>query len=513
VLSGIAAAVVPLTVLCIIPAIAGRPPVVQPQMAALSMIALPLALSYAILRYQLLDIRLVLHRTLVYLAMTTLLAVCYALALHWLSSIDANLAQARLSLVDLVFFAIVSMTFIPLRHRVIRLIDHAIFHDHYDYARTLQQLSASLASIHPIDQVLTEVVIRLEHTMNLTGAFVITRGARGEPAMRAACGVYQDSASAHGVLSYMPLASSSPALDHNGGYWQPMRAHEIQHGWLYLGAKRSGAGFSANDLHLVATLAGEASLAIAHGLLVEQLEEKVAELRWIYDRQLTAQGEERKHLAHDVHDNVLQPVLHVLRLSDALAGSLPAEYGDMPKLASQLQALAEHSREAEYALRALCRGLYPAELTDLGLAAALRYRARLLSRDQSVTVQVVVEPCCEDLRLRADTEYMLYRIVQEALANVVRHAAATSATITFSGTEDIATLTIADDGRGFQVPASLVALLRTGHFGLAGIREQAEHLGGSCMVTSAPDKGTTVQVQVPLLPAALPQAQFLEQFA
>ncbi len=512
VLLGIAAAVLPLTLFSIIPVIAGRPPLAPPQMAALTMVALPLSLSYAILRYQLLDIRVVLHRTFVYVAMTALLAGCYAIVLHWLSSVDPNLSQVRPSLVDLGFFALVSMTFIPLRQWVIRLTDHLLFHDRYDYARTLQRLSASLASIHPIDQVLTEVITRLERVMNLTGALVITGGVGRQPVVRATCGVYREGVSAREALSRLSEAPAEGGLDDTGGYLQPMRAHDIQHGWLYLGPKRTGAAFSANDLRLVSTLAGEASLAVANGMLVEQLEEKVVELRGLYERQLSVQGEERKHLALGVHDNVLQPVLHVLRLSDMLAASFPDGHGVASSLALQLQVLAEYSREAEYALRALCQGLYPAELTDLGLAAALRYRARLFSRDQPVTVRVVIDASCEDLRLETDVEYMLYRIVQEALTNVVRHAKASSATLTFCRVGNAAILTIADDGRGFELPTSLVSLLRTGHFGLVGIREQAEHLGGSCLISSAPGKGTTVEIQAPIQPSAIPESLSLRQF-
>ncbi|MGH2345224.1 MAG: histidine kinase, partial [Chloroflexota bacterium] len=411
VLLGIAAAVLPLTVLCMIPTIAGRPPVVQPQMAALSMVALPVSLAYAILRYQLLDIRVVLHRTVVYGVMTALLAGCYAVLLHWLSAVDLNLYQTHLSLLGLGFFALVSMTFMPLRQRVILLVDHFMFHDRYDYAGTLQRLGASLASVQPVDQVLTELVNSLERAMNLTGSAVIVRGVSGEPAMRAASRAYQDPASMQGPLSRVPTALPEGVMDDSGGYWQPLRAHNTHFGLLYLGPKRSGAGFSARDLRLVATLAGEAALAMANGVLVEQLEEKVTELRLMYDRLVIAQGEDRKHLARDVHDNVLQPVLHVLRLSAALA---TAKRGDTAKLTTRLQALAEQSHEAAHALRGLCQGLYPAELTDLGLVAALRDRARLISRDQPVTVRVVAPECREALRLPVDLEYTLFRIAQEA---------------------------------------------------------------------------------------------------
>jgi len=202
---------------------------------------------------------------------------------------------------------------------------------------------------------------------------------------------------------------------------------------------------------------------------------------------LTAgQEEERHRLARELHDDTIQSLIALnqrIQLAQTRAtGEAAAQLAEMGNMATATIA----------DLRRLTRDLRPSYLDDLGLVPALE----LLARDQSAALELPVtfETSGEIRRPAPNTELAYYRIAQEALRNVGRHASANRAAITLDFTPEAITLTIRDDGTGF-IPAERAAELALGgHFGLLGARERAEAVGARLQVESAPGKGTAVRV-------------------
>jgi PAS domain S-box-containing protein len=205
-----------------------------------------------------------------------------------------------------------------------------------------------------------------------------------------------------------------------------------------------------------------------------------------------ASSEERSHLARELHDSVTQALFSMTLLSRSIELLLDRDPAQVPE---RLAALRDLQREALAEMRALIFELRPGNVEEQGLVQALRtHTAALAGR---LGLPVVVEADLPE-RPPIEVEDGLYRIAQEALHNVVKHAGAREVRVEIEQVPDGIRLRIVDDGRGFD-PAAVP----DGHLGLAGIRSRAERLGGTLSVRTAPSEGTTIEV---VAPARLPSA-------
>ena len=204
---------------------------------------------------------------------------------------------------------------------------------------------------------------------------------------------------------------------------------------------------------------------------------------------LTAgQEEERLRLARDLHDDTIQSLIALNQRIQLIHAATTDE-----RVAAQLVEL-EHLATTTIAdLRQLTRDLRPSYLDDLGLAPALDY----LSRDQAraANLQIDFKLNGEPRRLAPEVELAFYRIAQEALRNVSRHARAGHVSVTLDFGESSTTMKIQDDGVGFDAAERAAERVLSGHFGLLGARERAEAVGARLTIASKPGAGTTVLVQ------------------
>ena len=211
-------------------------------------------------------------------------------------------------------------------------------------------------------------------------------------------------------------------------------------------------------------------------------------LRVLARKLLVAQEEERSRVARELHDDVTQR----LGLLAIEAGKLErsSDVGATPKM--QAAELKERAIELSEDVQQLSRRLHPAILRDLGLAAALRSECTALSKRLDTPVSLAAD----DLPPGAPPEarLALYRIAQEALHNIARHADATEINVELSVWDDRVVMTVADDGRGFL----LADKQGRGGLGLASMEERAKLAGGRMAVVSKPGEGTTIRVEVPL---------------
>ncbi len=239
------------------------------------------------------------------------------------------------------------------------------------------------------------------------------------------------------------------------------------------------------------------------GILLQALLRDVTERRSFqsYAQETTrALEEERQHIARELHDVGLQTVVVLCRRLDAIQ---EASRGELP--APVAQALVEARQTAELLadeLRRFGRDLRPVVLDDLGLVPAMRRLVSELTERSGMRGRIIVTGVPQ--RLDQGAELPLYRISQEALRNVERHAGASRVMARLTYQTDSLRLTIADDGKGFELP-SYASLAGRGRFGLLGMRERARLLGGSCKIMSRPGKGTRVEVSIPLHATRRPQ--------
>lgn len=203
----------------------------------------------------------------------------------------------------------------------------------------------------------------------------------------------------------------------------------------------------------------------------------------------TGQEEERRRLARELHDDTIQSLI-ALNQQIQLAQMSVQDEVNSERLAT-MQQMAEQTVAD---LRRLTRDLRPIYLEDLGLVPALE----MLGRDtsQSTGLGIVFEKNGEERRLPSNVELALYRIAQEGLSNVVRHAEARQAKVFLQFSEENVTLAVQDDGLGFKVPESPAEMAPAGHFGLLGVQERAESIGARLQIESAPGQGTSLLISL-----------------
>ena len=201
-----------------------------------------------------------------------------------------------------------------------------------------------------------------------------------------------------------------------------------------------------------------------------------------------AQEEERMRLARELHDETIQAVIALKQRVQLANKSVKTESGK--QALKELEDLAENTVEN---LRRLTRALRPIYLEDLGLVTALGMLARETS--QTNHLQVDFHVFGEERRLSREIELALYRIAQEALNNVVHHANAEHAAVQITFDKEIK-LEVTDNGTGFTVPKSPTEFAPKGHFGLLGMRERADLIGGRLDVQSEAGKGTRLSVRL-----------------
>ncbi len=198
--------------------------------------------------------------------------------------------------------------------------------------------------------------------------------------------------------------------------------------------------------------------------------------------------DEAKRVAHALHDEAGQLLASVHIALDVLAEELPAA------AQKQMAMLRDLLTQAEEHLRRFSHELRPTILDNLGLRPALEFLAQGISRRAGLCITVEGET---NGRLPSSIELALYRIVQAALNNVTKHARATGVTVQLQRDALRMQCTVKDDGKGFDL-ASVLARHKEQGLGLLGIRERVTALGGSLQIDSAPGRGTTIRVEIPL---------------
>jgi PAS domain S-box-containing protein len=212
-----------------------------------------------------------------------------------------------------------------------------------------------------------------------------------------------------------------------------------------------------------------------------------------YIQQITrVQEEERKRIARDLHDEVSPEVLVLIQKLDKLAAVKGLKVSELRKDVAELRRQADKALQS---LRRCAQGLRPRIIDDLGLEAALEWLADELERD--LGIEAGVEVTGIDGRLPPEMQIVLFRIAQEAATNIRKHAAASKVTIRLAGGQDCVTMTVTDNGRGFEVPRRAGDMVGEGRLGLMGMDERARLLEGSLEIKSAPGKGTELTVRLP----------------
>jgi signal transduction histidine kinase len=239
-----------------------------------------------------------------------------------------------------------------------------------------------------------------------------------------------------------------------------------------------------------------AQLPLAHRL-IREVRAGDRELLRLHARAAEASDMERRRIAGGLHDGVVQDLaaapLIMSRAVSRLDGGTRTDPADDRALAADLHTATCAVRNSVASLRSLLIEIYPPSLTQAGLPTAL---GDLAARIRALGVRTGLE-VPDDLDLPGDTPRLLFRIAQETLLNVVKHARARTAVLTIATGEGEVTMVIRDDGVGFD-PATVSGATGAGHFGLQIVADLAEAAGATLDIATAPGRGTALRLRVPL---------------
>jgi signal transduction histidine kinase len=432
---------------------------VQTIVSALAIAVIPVCVTIAVVREQLFDIDVVIGRTLVYATLTLVVALVY---LGVVAGAGALLGGSGDTVLPLLAAAVVAVLFQPVRAVLQRRVRRLLYGMQDEPYEALSGLGRRLAATLPEEDIEARVVSTVRETLRVPyvaiaqrrdDGYVITREAGNPTANRLT----------------LPLVDQGEEVG------------------LLLVDDEPGRRLTEPGRALLADLARQAGPAV-HGVrLTENLRTAVEQLQAARERLVVAGEEERRRMRRNLHDE-LAPTLAAARLTASTAAELVGR--DPSAAVRALDRLQANLLAGVDDIRRLVDELRPVSLDERGLVGAIRERAGALRGQVSVTVEETA-PLPE---LPAAVEVAAYRICQEALMNVLKHAAATTCTVRLGAADGHLELEVADDGVGaLPVGGSGV--------GLASMRERAAELGGECAVSMGPGVGTRVAVRLPLRPA------------
>jgi signal transduction histidine kinase len=417
-----------------------------------ALLIVPVFTYIAIVRYHLYDVDVVINRTLVYGALTSCVVGIYVLAVVALGALFQT--QGNLA-VSLSATGLVAVLFQPFRSRLQRSVNRLMYGERDDPYAVISRLGRRLEATLAPDTVLPTVVETIAQALKLPYAAILLKDDEG---FRTAA------------------AYGSPRVEPET---LPLVYQREEIGRLVLSPRSPGEGFSDTDRGLLEDLARQAEVAV-HAVRL------TTDLQHSRERLVATREEERRRLRRDLHDGLGAQLAGLNVQAGTLRRLIPRDPAAADEVVVELR---DELRSAIADIRRLVYDLRPPALDDLGLVEALRRLSeRYGSKDDPLRV-VVEAP--EDLpNLPAAVEVAVYRITQEALTNVARHARARNCVVRLAINKDVA-LEIVDDGVG--IPAQ-----RGAGVGLSSMSERASELGGSCVVEPVPESGTRVLVRLPL---------------
>jgi signal transduction histidine kinase len=362
-------------------------------------------------------------------------------------------------------------------------------------ARALNRVSVAIAGESDLGHVLQAVVSYARELLAADVAVLLLERPDGRLELRAADGLPGAADGRPTLAGGRPIVAAPPddppATDADAmlafveaGRATARLSAPLQRGGSTLGILAVGSatarGFDADEVETLSSLASQATIALEHA----RLEARLRELAVV---------EERERIARELHDGIAQVLGYVNTKSLAVGGFLDA--GRTDEARAQLDELASAARAVYVDVRESIIGLRGPIEPGQGLGAAIAAHARRVAEASHFGLELSIDPAAASLRLDAEAETNLYRIVQEALTNVRKHASARRVRLDATIARGVLTISVADDGRG--LPPGGVGGDKPG-YGLRAMRERAGSIGATIQVMNQVGGGALVRVTMPL---------------
>lgn len=479
-----------------------------------------LLITYVVVRYQLLDIKLVIRKGLGYSGLTILITAIYLLLLFILQTIIQNWSGYSSLALAAGFAFLLAVLFNPLRKAIQEWVDRLFYRDTYDYRQMLLKFSKRVSNIFSLSELAQGMLYPITKALHVNWASLLI------PDTSSGYFTTQFTQQVNGkTVTNLSFSKDNPIvtwlareskplrrelieiLPEFKGLWEgerdELQALEVELlcpieskgdliGILALGRKQSGASYSNEDIDLLMTMASAAAVAIENAMVLDALKKQQAQVRQLLAQTVQAQEDERKRISAELHDSVTQWLVGASYRLQACDALLPES--DSKEARVELKEAENTLDKSLKELRRVMTGLHPPALAELGLIHALH---QLTGELEATGIVCDFETTGTPVRLTPSVEITIFRIVQEALNNIRKHSGASNVIISLQFDPDNILAKIHDNGKGFDLPQTLDRAISVGSLGLLGMKQRAETVGGTLEIETRPGAGTSIALRLP----------------
>lgn len=511
VLSGLIG-IIPMITLVIVPQVIIGHPVVSFELAFLALLALPLGYGFAIYRYRLVGVKSTINRglaiVLVILLLTGIYSLCFSLTSRFISP---SLTQSPVW--GLVTTIILAGSAVKLYSGLTGFVNQLLYGGWYDFRTVVEQTRHSLTTTeHNLESIGASMAQVIGQSMRLETAYLILPDRisftyeHGLPVRAETLPDDQKSDlgdfealfknKPNDFLSWkQEYATIYPWALRNGvhpSHVVPLKGKEAQLlGVLLLGVKRDGEALSEPDFDILKVVIHQAQVTLENVKLLDEAQKHLEKISRLHRQVLRGREEERKRLARDLHDLVIQSLAGLNYQMAGIRSQLNgAQTDNLVKVQIEIQ-------EMIGVLRQICDDLRPPTLEVLNFFEAIQSKIYEVEENADFKVRFLIEGN-ENQEMDEDVKLCIYRLVQESLVNVHKHAHADHVEVWVKVTSEQVSVMVTDNGKGFTVPDRLELLVPDRHYGLIGIKEMVEAVNGCLSISSSPGQGCILSAQVPI---------------
>ncbi|MEN4012182.1 MAG: histidine kinase [Bellilinea sp.] len=505
--------ILPVVTMILIPQLILGHPWVSFDLAFLALLAIPLGYGFAIYRYKLIGVKETINRGLAIVLVLLLLTGFYSLFFSISSRfISASITESPAW--GLVTTVILAGSAVKLYGSLTRFVNQILYGGWYDFRTVVEQTRHSLTTTeHNQESIGASLAQVIGQSMRLeTVSLILSDRIRStyEHGLTVRTEILPDDqicnlADIEALFTNEPsdfqpwdseYATAYPlAILKNGvhpTHLVPMKGkdgHMI--GGLFLGEKRDGEPLSEADFEILKVVIHQAQVTLENVKLLEEAQKHLEKISRLHRQVLRGREEERKRLARDLHDLVIQSLAGLnYQMAEIRTQLNGAQTENLVKAQTEV-------RELIGVLRQICNDLRPPTLDVLDFFEAIQSKITEVEENADFKVRALIEGN-ENQEMGEDVKLCIYRLVQESLVNVHKHAHADHVEVWVKVTSEQVSVMVTDNGKGFTVPDRLELLVPDRHYGLIGIKEMVEAVNGCLSISSSPGQGCILSAQVPI---------------
>jgi len=499
-----------------IPSIAGLP------LDHIGSLANILIIAYAILKFQLLDFRFVARRALTYFLLIIFLGGIYAGAISLGHMLYPDQPLYSVLLLASGLAILLALLARPLRYAIQERVDRFFYRGTYPYRQTLLSFSAKMGNIINLNELADEMLPTISKALSTPQAKLLFEDSGSGnfttqftyPKVEGSSGDEPRFNLESPIVDWLEKGASPldlkqiDSIPQFKGLWQierekltasdlellwPIKSRGKLIGILALGRKQSNTIYSHEDIELVMSMASQAGIIIENARMFDSLRNQQLQVEQLLAQAVLAQEEERQRISVDLHDSVAQWLAAASYRAQTVNVLLSGDGNSEAR--SELAGMENTIDKSLKELRRVVVGLRPPALDELGLTHALRQSLENLEADGlGCKFSEVGTP----FRLPSNTEIAVYRVVQEALNNIRKHAHAGKVTLRLQFQEGKLLVEVGDNGKGFDLSQTLDSAISVGRVGLLGMKQRAEMLGGDIKIKTGKGTGTAITLSLPI---------------